>query len=380
MPHNNGDMAVVLRLLPLLLLIGAVASFVPAWTSSPLTCPSHLGSVKLAVGRGGDADTDGNELHSHLVSKLDLQPLVEHVAGYSRFKRGKESLLSLVNDSEDNTSGRRKAGLFPGQAAKRRRQDWFDRQRLVWKRKRGRDGPAVHVAKSADEAISEFNLVRQAMDVLSVQKNSPPLFRLNNGEPSEVESDEDEWVDLCTSDLPPGMDLFQEIDLQTVLQAEQVIKLVMDTIAWADELRESAPELADVMLRLGRPVPCDDQTEKVEDDEDERSTVDGLVELHQSLRGAVEIFRSGPSLSDPYNRLSYIFRLSSDSARFPELNKLRRKEEKLLQADVKKNQQLAMVQNEISVVENLITRKLITSMISGAADAVSRLFCGRRAH
>jgi len=225
---------------------------------------------------------------------------------------------------------------------------------------------------SADEATQEFNLVRQAMDVLSMQKNSPPLFRLNNGEPSEVESDEDEWVDLCMSDLPPGMDLYQEIDLQTILQAEQVTKLVLDTYTWAqnDELQENAPELAEVVLRLGRPVPGDDQTE-----EEERSTIDALIELHQSLSGAVEIVRAGPSLSDPYNRFSYEFRLSSDAARFPDLNKLRRKEDTLLRVDAKKSQQLAMVQNEISIVENLLTRRLVGSLINGAVDAVSRLLC-----
>ncbi|EJK61256.1 hypothetical protein THAOC_18295, partial [Thalassiosira oceanica] len=365
-------MAVVLRLLPLL--IGTAS-----WTSSPLKFPSHqrrhhLGSVKLAAGRGDDKDTEDTEddtvaaaaAYSHLVSKLDLQPLVEHVAGYSCLKRGKESMRSLVNNNEDNTV-RQKAALFPGQA-KRRRQDWFDQQRLVWKRKRSRDGPAVRAARSADEAIREFNLVGQAMDVL-VQKKSPPLFRLNKGEPSEVESDEDEWVDLCVSDdLPPGMDLYQEIDLQTILQAEQVAKLVIDTYAWADEVQGNAPELADVMLRLGDPVPGDDQTEEA-DEEERGSTIDGLIELYRSLSGAVEIVRSGPSLSDPYNRFSYVFRLSSDDARFPDLNKLRRKEERLLRADAKKSQQLAVVQNEISVVSNLITRRLISSMITGAPDA-----------
>ena len=138
------DMAVVLRLLPLL--IGAAS-----WSSSHSSYPSHkrrcyAGSVELAAGRGDDEDTD--ELPRHLVSKLDLQPLVEHVAGYSRFKRGKESLLSLVNNNGDKTADdRRKAALFPGQGqAKRRRQDWFDQQRLVWKRKRCRDGPAIRVA------------------------------------------------------------------------------------------------------------------------------------------------------------------------------------------------------------------------------------------
>ena len=73
----------------------------------------------------------------------------------------------------------------------------------------------------------------------------------------------------------------------------------------------------------------DDGGIKGEGDESRKEAGRGLVDLRRALVAAVEIVRVGPNLMDPYNRLSYEFRLTSENGRFPELDALRKREELL---------------------------------------------------
>ena len=112
----------------------------------------------------------------------------------------------------------------------------------------------------------------------------------------------------------------------------------------------------------------DDGGIKGEGDESRKEAGRGLVDLRRALVAAVEIVRVGPNLMDPYNRLSYEFRLTSGNGRFPELDALRKREERLTTRGGDDGRELAVVRNEISMSEDLIKRRLVLAMVQAARD------------
>lgn len=360
---------------------------------------STTGEDYFHNGRIGDTDTDidmssqGEEesddryrIPPTLVNTLDLEPLMNHLATYACTKRGKEAILDLVVIPTTSpiisllqNSGKR-ISLFGHNQQRQRRQDWYAGSRIGWrndKHARALSTPIISIAQSAEEAVSEYQLVHDAMMILKSQQSSnhviplPPMFDLYDGvsSTSNVDSDDDEWIDLCLAPLPPGMDIYQEIDLQTILQAEQVIKLLLMTYEWATS-HHSVPL---GLVNVTRQMEClgeieDKDGNGVTDEDSSMRSINGLREIYETLKGTVEIVRAGPSLSDPNNRFSYQFQLTSGTGRFPELDKLRIKEEGLLNQKRDNSEQLSLVRGEISILEDLIKRKLITSMIRSARD------------
>ncbi len=290
----------------------------------------------------------------------------------------------------------------------------------------------VSVATSADEARSEYELIREATDLLQPRVHPsygygdrdritdvetfvtttslPPMFDLFDGEVRGVENgsdddgdDDDDWLDLI---MTGGGDVYDAIDLRLIMKAEQVTKLLLDTWNWAemDAIRWHVPGLSAVARTIttfhrddedddadgsGREEYDDDN----DDDDGDGTTVGPLADLHRSIAGAVEIVRAGPNLMDPNNRISYEFRLASGNGRFPELDALRKREERLLSATMNARgggggggglnkdigRELAVVRDEITIMEGLVERKLIRAMISAAPyvkrgmDALGRL-------
>ncbi|KAL7533764.1 hypothetical protein ACHAXR_005438 [Thalassiosira sp. AJA248-18] len=309
------------------------------------------------------------KIPSRLIPTLDLAPLMAHVASYACTSRGKEAIIDLASTPSSEaasifgkTRDGRKPSLF-GNNQRQRRQDWFDGSRQAWKRDRSSLSP-VAVAQSAGQATSEYELVHQAMVILQSQQSEnstiplPPMFQLNAGVSSTVDSDDDEWIDLCISTLPPGMDLYQEIDLETILKAEQVLKLLVETYEWAmsERIKENATGLVEIAQKM-------ELHDEEADARGEKGTINHLSDLYQTLKGAVEIVR----ISDIVNRFSFQFQLARDG-RFPELNLLKAKEDKLLGQKKDNSQQLAIIREEISILENQIKRNLIASMICAAPD------------
>jgi len=322
----------------------------------------------------------------HLIPTLDLVPLMTHVASYACTKRGKEAILDLVSTPSPSMSifDKSKGGLKPslfGNSQRQRRQDWYDKSRQSWKDDSDASRPYVapiSIAQSAEEAISEYGLVHEAMGILQSQQSLhstiplPPMFELYEGVSTSVDSDDDEWIDMCIGPLPPGIDLYQEIDLQTILQAEQVVKLLLETYEWAmsDRINESAPQLVDIVRQMEYHVDEDDGIDKENGNISKtasKGNTERLSELYQTLDGCIEIVRSGPNLSDPHNRFSYEFQLVSNG-RFPELDVLRGREEQILKQKKDNSRQLAIIREEMSILENEITRTLIASMIRAAKD------------
>ena len=254
-------------------------------TPSPSSRPSTLfgvggeGGADVATGAAAvtSADGDASEaarrrppirsaVPSHLAETLDLAPLLERVASYARTGRGARAIIDLVAPPPPPPS----ASFSKGAGGRRRRDRFYVDAR--WRRLVDDDGdgggtPVVSVATSAEMANSEYDLVREAMELLlrsSGRRSSsslasdapspssstvsaadfseidtplPPMFNLFDGETGVVggdDDDDDEWLDACLGPLPPGTDVHEVIDLRAVLQAEQVVKLLLDTREWAE--------------------------------------------------------------------------------------------------------------------------------------------------
>ncbi len=341
-----------------------------------------------------EASSEIHRIPSNLVHALDLVPLMNHLATFACTRRGKEAILDLVTMPtttspissflQRSNSGRRIA-VFGYNQKRERRKDWLDGNRIGRRHSRIPPTPIISLAQSAEDAIFEYQLIDDAMKILKSQQSSnniiplPPMFDLYDGVSSAnvVDSDDDEWVHLCLGPIPQGVDIYQEIDLQTILQAEQVIKLLLMTYEWA-----TGYDVPIGLVNVVRQMECNDEDEYKERNDimDVDSSpsnnsyggnINNLAQLYGTLKGTVEIVRAGPSLSDPNNRFSYQFRLASGTDRFPELDRLRIKERRLMDQKRENSEQLSMVRGEISIVEDLMKRKLISSMRQ-AAPAVER--------
>ncbi|KAL3809593.1 hypothetical protein ACHAXA_005809 [Cyclostephanos tholiformis] len=353
---------------------------------------------------------------SHLAETLDLAPLMERVSRHARTKRGRMAITGSVGRTTAATTTDARMSRFKNRRGWRRRRDrLYDASSRGGRERSGHDeecgiGRIVSVASSAEVARSEYELVREATDLLldrpparvggghrsssssvgipdvEMTSSLPPMFDLFDGEGviEDDDDDDDDWLDLILGPVPPGVDVYDEIDLRTILQAEQVTKLLLDTREWAesDGIRWRVPGLAGVARTI---VAERDGGGGDDDDDDEdldsnglggRHPIGPLVDLHRALEGAVEIVRAGPNLMDPNNRVSYVFRLASGNGRFSELDALRKKEERLMTtasvgSGKDNGRDLAIVRDEISTMENLVERGLILAMIR-AAPAVNR--------
>ena len=329
------------------------------------------------------------KIPSRLVNALDLSPLMNHVASYACTKRGKEAIIDLVYTPSPTEymfgkgSGR-KPTLFSNNQSQKRQKDWYNTDsRQSWKLTNDNTAahkPPISIARSAEEATLEYNLVNEAMEILQSKTSLPPMFQLYDGVSSssnnDVDSDDDEWVDVCLEPLPPGVDIYQELDLESILKADQIVKLLIQTYEWSasDAIQWNSPGLADVVKQMQCHANYNDNVE--EDGKEDGSTpsssttiegnINALRDLYQTLKGSVEVVRTGPNLSDPYNQFSYQFQLAKGN--YPELDNLHTKEEQILKKKGDTSQKLAIIRNEISILEDKITRKLITAMTRGAQD------------
>eukprot|EP01082_Thalassiosira_pseudonana_P000338 g22.t1 g22 contig1:50349-50813(+) len=126
---------------------------------------------------------------------------------------------------------------------------------------------------------------------------------------------------------PFGIDIAEEVDLETILQAEQVTKLLLDTYEWGmrDDVTTFSPEISNVVKEMNLMADASDATT-----DDSEGVISSLRNIYQTLKGAVEIVRAGPNLSDLKNQYSYQFRLAVDG-QFDDLDQLRQKEQQQLQ-------------------------------------------------
>ena len=316
-----------------------------------------------------------NHLPHHLVSKLDIDPLLRHVSTFACTKRGKDSILSLLpspNQSALDMFLSQKGGkpsLF-GRSTQSRG-GWYHNGYV----KSSVSKASINtfpIAQSAREAASEYELVHQAMRVLRSQRLSvdriplPPMFSLQDTESttSSPDTDDDEWIGACLNPLPLGSDILEEIDFYMILQAEQVTKLLLKTYEWSadEQILSSVPALSNIV------VNCMQQSGD-EDDDRTDTVLSSLTQLYETLNGAIEISQEGSN--------SYQLQLSSQNGRFDNLDKLRQREKESLQRlnktgtgsiDKAQANKLTAIRDEIAILESQIQRTLIAAMTRSAPD------------
>ena len=345
-------------------------------------------------------------ISSHLGTTLDLAPLLDCIASYAHTKRGRDAMRSLIAfDEAPPNRGLRVVGGRRGA----RRDRFYNTAYNGGGSRRSNRTSIIAIANSADMANNEYNLISDAMDILLYSSSSssgtittipigsvlplPPMFNLNNGNDDIIDDDDDDdWIEIC---LHPtiGMDIYESITYHNILQAEQIVKLLLDTYTWGtvnDEVQWYTPGLAHLAAMIIDNTTTattyhDDNVDRQKDEEDTNikdsnilvlsttnTIVEPLTELYQLLQGAIEVVRAGPNLLDIHNRMSYNFQLSSSSdGKFPELDILRARETRLLQQQQlqkthNNDKELGIVRKEIEQLENVIKRKLIFGMIKYA--------------
>jgi hypothetical protein len=359
-------------------------------------------------------------ISSHLATTLDLIPLLDCIASYAHTKRGRDAMRSLIvsNDNKAPSSrsllqigGRRRGGgarrvdryyytASSGGSRLIHQQQQQQQQRIM---------SIIDIATSADMATNEYKLIHEAMDILlysslssssSSGSNScssipkgiviplPPMFNLNsdNDMDDDDNDDDDDWIETCLHPTTTE-DVYESITYHNILQAEQIVKLLLDTYTWGtmiDEVQWYTPGLANLASMIIDNTTTTTTATNHDDDNVDRqkkeadtnnkdvdSIIEPLTELYQLLQGAIEIVRAGPNLLDIHNRMSYNFQLSSSSSKFPELDKLRAKETRLLQqlqkvhntSNNNNDKELGSVRKEMEQLQDIIKRKLIFGMI-----------------
>ncbi len=302
----------------------------------------------------GDSTTplESSSIPSNAYSALDLVPFLRHLKSYACTKRGEQSILALIPATSSREKEGRKLSLFGSNRSSRRKRQFAAKS---YSNSESKFDDTLHhafpVAASVEDAVQEYRLVQEAMDMLDFQddfekKSSlPPMFNLIDG---DTGSDEDEWIGLC---MNSRLDVYQEIDLETILQAECLVKLLLDTYNWAsiDGVKTSNPGLVSVVVEMS-------------------TCIEYLSKLYNTIAGTVEINRPNASSN------LYKFQLASGD-RFPELDSLRDREDKLLlkikgskiaDNDINNHRQLATIREEMSILEQQTTNAMIASMIDAA--------------
>ena len=146
------------------------------------------------------------------------------------------------------------------------------------------------------QASEIFLYCSYAISCTVINARCPPCSPVRQPGIINGNNDDVEWL---------GMDVHKVIDLRAVLQAEQVVILLLDMWEWAkgDGIQWHAPGLAGAVRRITERDDDDDDNDvgRKEDGDDSREEGGrGLVDIHRTLGAAVKIVRPGPNLMDPY--------------------------------------------------------------------------------
>eukprot|EP00957_Ditylum_brightwellii_P061469 4665443-Ditylum_brightwellii.AAC.1 len=235
-------------------------------------------SVKLNLseslaGESAKMGPPNQTLSPKVIKSLDLIPLLESVARFATTKRGRDKLFSLVGISKE------KADLFKSNNSGGRRnlQAYFDSKSSAYSSNDKQRTPEritiVKIAQSAEEAMEEYELVRQATlslqagkkashqdrssrttsDEREYQLSIPPIYGPASSPfelEDEIDTDDDEWISLALSGRASS------IDIENILQADQIVKKLLQLRTWADlpETVSLAPELSQIGTKIDRDI------------------------------------------------------------------------------------------------------------------------------
>jgi hypothetical protein len=211
-----------------------------------------------------DPSPGTNCLPDHLIKTLDLAPLLQRVSSHAGTRRGREALLSLVNEDRLSTTTIPKAKTF-------------SRRERAMLSSTPQQGPGSRlsravasknlapIAMSAVEARNEYELVEEALTAL-MNDTYPPYYAVDSSPwdtETLVHTDDDEWLDMPA----------ETWTLENLIQAEQVIRTLTSVKEWASQTEAQTwlPGLSEI----GR---------RIDDGEN-------LPILYTEISGAVEIIR-----------------------------------------------------------------------------------------
>jgi MutS domain V len=256
---------------------------------------SHLGSFH-------HSSISCSRFEDDIINSLDLVPIIRGVADHTGTRRGHQALLHLVGEDD----GRKFHAPTSIPARWRRVMQEFKSEP---QRRLKRYEELVSIAKTRDEALREYELVEQAMIALgknrqcdTVSEITFPPFYTSGSTPDNVcirpESDDDEWLWM-----PPS-----ELTLEHVIQAEQVLIILLQVYNWAVQTETSnwMPDLS----AIGRRIPHN-----------------VLFPVFKEIANSAEILRVRSAVNID-GRSAYVFRLKQD--KYPQLDKLRTLEKHLV--------------------------------------------------
>lgn len=161
----------------------------------------------------------------NLIECLDLLPIVRSVSDHAATRRGKQAILSLVCDDQSEQvkpikSGRSSRNRCVSGPALFRRQEQVST----------RNAELAPIATSSLEAREEYEFVEQALLALTAQNglSYPPIYAAHSSPfdtQTTPDSDDDEWMYLPADQL----------SLEHVLQAEQLIKMLLRVKQWCSK-------------------------------------------------------------------------------------------------------------------------------------------------
>lgn len=261
-----------------------------------------------------------------LVQSLDLIPLLEEVAKYTSTKRGRDAILSLLGDNYNVNSSTQQKQL--GRSDNNHNNRLSKRKSLLSSYSRNENYIKLtcddnrnyrHIYKlsqSITECKEEWEVIREAMNILHLHKNNnnddptnhengskrhvkndnihnddihlPPIYPDNsslwNTYYDQVDTDDDEWLMEILNRGGRGGTSFpsssSSLELENILQADQLIKRILSTHEWCMDLKERG--IAPMIVKR-----C------------EHIDVEKLIEIHDEIQGRVIIKKGGMSYQDP---------------------------------------------------------------------------------
>lgn len=327
-------------------------------------------------------------LSDHLISSLDLVPLLQDVARHAGTRRGYESILSLVRQDPSSLRKDRSNGVLglttnPSMSSSSSRmKQWLAESTISSVRpsldvgtsssplRRVDMPPIATIAQSVEDVHREYQLVEEAMLLISSDSSDardtgkdkqytepklsyPPLYGVDSG-PLDTgtipQTDDDEWLYL-----PAAL-----WTAEHVIQAEQVINMLFQIKKWGldGEITTWVPSLAGMARRV-----LDGGDDRYNDEIGDHETA--IQAVYEDIKGAVEIVRVRSAM-DPMGKSSYNVRIKD--SRFPVLSLLRKKEQELLMKGGKPlDKNVIEIQNEIEATTGEILVGLAQRILSVAA-------------
>lgn len=243
-------------------------------------------------------DSVTSSFSSSLIEALDLVPLLQKVAAHAGTRRGRQALLSLVEQDDDSSKGSSSLLSRNSQLVSSMKHRAVMENRRDSTGKRIRAPFSVSPCTSAEQVRARYDLMEQAVAALQGVQNTtfPPLYgaESNPWDTKTIpETDDDDWL------LNHHKMAMEDWTLEHILQAEQVTSMLLRVAKWAarPEIQTWTPLLAEIGARIDS---------------------DALATIHAEIAGSVEIARVR-SISDPTGRSSFTFRINPDKFRILQL-------------------------------------------------------------